>query len=80
MKSSDVYLEYSRSPKLNIDIRYLAGELHGRGHHVHALPGVLEAQEDVTQQHEAAGGQPVQILSVGHLERLSEVSLALVVL
>ena len=61
-------------------VRYLGGELHGGGHHVHALLAVTQGQEDVAQQHEAARGQPVQILRVGHLQRLPQVALALAVL
>lgn len=54
-------------------IRYLAGELHGGRDHVHALARVIDGQEDVAQQHQRARRQPVQVLCVCHLQRLTEV-------
>ena len=63
-----------------MNVRDLAGELHGRRHHVHTLLRVAETKEDVAEQDQAAAGQPVEVLSVGHLECLPQVSLTLPVL
>ena len=58
----------------------LAGQLHCRGYHVQTLLHVAQTEEDVAQQHQAAAGQPVEVLGVCHLEGLPQVSLALPVL
>ena len=36
---------------------------------------VAQGQEDVSQQHQGAGGQAVQVLRVGHLQRLTQAPL-----
>ena len=61
-------------------IRYLGCELHGGRHHVHTLLPIAQAQEDVAQQHQAAARQSVQVLGIGHLQSLSQVSLTFSVL
>lgn len=72
-------LEESRCPELNMHIWDFAGQLHGRSDHVHALPTVAQREEDVPQKHQWAGGETVQVFSIRHLERLSQVALGIIV-
>lgn len=65
--------EYGGGPELHVHVGDLAGQLHGRRHHVHALARVVDGQEDVPQQHQRARRQPVQVLGVRHLQRLPQV-------
>ena len=66
--------ENRRSPQLDVNIGYFRCQLHGRRHHVHGFSGVAQRQENVTQKNQRARSQSVQILSVGHLQRFSQIS------
>ena len=63
-----------------MDIRNLSSQLHGGGNHVHALLPIPQGEEYVAQQDQGTAGQPVQVLSICHLEGLSKVVLALPIL
>ena len=76
----ETYLEYGGGPQLHIHVWDLARELHGWSDHVHALLGIIERQEYMAQEDEAAGGQPVEVLLICHLESLPQVSLTLPIL
>lgn len=70
--------ENSRGPELHVNIWNLGGQLHGRCDHVHGFSVVAQRQKYVSQEHQTARGQPVEILGVGHLQGLPQVPPAII--
>lgn len=71
--------QQGRRPQLNRHVWDLAGQLHGGHDHVVTLPVVAQHVENVAQEHQGAGREPVQVLCVGHLQSFSQKPLGLVV-